>query len=158
MTVRPTRVLEARAFGRYEGPLLLDTHIWIWYLEDNRERMPDGVFALLDRAAGGERLLVSDISYWEVALKSAVGRLSLSLEASVWLRRAESAPGIRFLALDRDTLFLSTRLPGAVHNDPADRILLAAAQLNDVPIVTADRVLIRYAASHASARVMDVRS
>jgi PIN domain nuclease of toxin-antitoxin system len=112
---------------------------------------------LLDRSGAAGALRVSDISYWEVAVKVAKGRLVLSMDVVVWLRRAEQAPGIRFLPLERDIFLLSTRLTGTAHNDPADRMLIAAAQLNSLPLVTADRRIIRYARIHAGTPVVDVR-
>jgi hypothetical protein len=55
------------------------------------------------------------------AVKAAKGKLTLSVDVAIRLQRAEQAPGIRFRALDRPVLLLSTRLPDAGHNDPADR-------------------------------------
>jgi PIN domain nuclease of toxin-antitoxin system len=83
--------------------------------------------------------------------------LLLSIDAGIWLRRAAQAPGIRLLPLDRDILLLSTRLAGAVHNDPADRMLIAAAVLNNLPLVTADRLIIEYAQEHPGTPVVDAR-
>jgi PIN domain nuclease of toxin-antitoxin system len=83
--------------------------------------------------------------------------LTLSVDSTIWLSRAATAPGIRFLPLDRDPLLLSTRLAGAAHNDPADRMLLAIAQLHNLPLVTADVSIIAYAKSHAGTPVVDAR-
>lgn len=142
----------------YAGPLLLDTHIWIWHVEGDATQVAPGTTALLDRSGSDSRLLVSDISYWEVAVKAAKGKLVFSIDAAVWLQRAERAPGIRFLSLDRAILLLSTRLSETVHNDPADRMLIASAQLNSVPLVTADRLIIEYAKVHPGTPVVDVRA
>jgi PIN domain nuclease of toxin-antitoxin system len=141
----------------YDGPLLLDTHIWIWHLEGNDARLAGGLKDLLDRIGSGSGLLVLDISYWEVAVNAASGKLALSLDVAIWLQRAQSAPGIRFLSLDRSILLLSTRLPGSAHNDPADRMLLAAAQINNVPLVTADRLMVEYATVNSGTPVVDAR-
>jgi PIN domain nuclease of toxin-antitoxin system len=92
-----------------------------------------------------------------VAVKSAKGTLTFSVDAGVWLRRAEKAPGIRFLPLDRDVLFQSTRLAGAAHNDPADRMLIATAQLLGIPLVTADRLIIDYATAQPGTPLVDAR-
>ena len=119
--------------------------------------MSSGVRPLLERSGRKSNLLVSDISYWEIAVKSAKGRLTLSVDAAVWLARASAAPGIRFLPLDREVLLLSTRLADSAHNDPADRMLLAVAQLNSVPLVTADKLIVDYAKSHAGTPVVDAR-
>jgi PIN domain nuclease of toxin-antitoxin system len=76
---------------------------------------------------------------------------------AIWLQQAEQAPGIRFRALDRRVLLLSTRLSGSIHNDPADRMLIATAQLANVPLVTADGLIIEYAEDHPGTPVVDAR-
>jgi PIN domain nuclease of toxin-antitoxin system len=136
----------------------LDTHIWVWYLDGDATRMAPGMVPLLDAAASAAHLRVSDISYWEVAVKTAKRSLVFSIDATVWLNRAGKAPGIAFLPLDRDVLLLSTRLPGTMHNDPADRILIAASQLYSLPLVTADAMIIDYAAAHPGTTVIDARA
>jgi PIN domain nuclease of toxin-antitoxin system len=141
----------------YAGPLLLDTHIWLWHLEGDGTRTTADLVPLLDRSGARSNLFVSDISYSEVAVKAAKGKLTLSVDVAVWLQQAERAPGIRFLSLERPVLLLSTRLPGAVHNDPADRMLIASAQLANLPLVTADRFIIEYAQDHPGTPVVDGR-
>lgn len=153
----PSTVWRAGDLDDYAGPLLLDTHIWVWYLEGSAAAMDRKVVPLLERAGAAGQLRVSDISYWEVAVKTAKGKLALAVDAGIWLRRAEQAPGIRFHPLDRDTLLLSTRLAGAAHNDPADRMLIATAQLNGIPLVTADGLIVDYARARPGTPVVDAR-
>jgi len=145
------------ALSTYDGPLLLDTHIWVWHLEGDLTHITPDLVPLLDRSGAAHRLHVSDISYWEVAVKSAKAKLTLSIDATVWLHRAEKAPGIQFLPLERDILLLSTRLPGTAHNDLADRMLIALAQLQNIPLVTVDRLILEYAATHPGTPVVDAR-
>ena len=142
----------------YAGPLLLDTHIWLWHLHGDRSQAAAELWPLLDRSGASSSLFVSDISYWEVAVKASKGRLTFSVDVAVWLQQAEQAPGVRFQPLDRPVLLLSTRLAGAVHNDPADRILIATAQLANLPLVTADRLIIEYAQQHRGTPVVDARA
>jgi PIN domain nuclease of toxin-antitoxin system len=137
--------------------LLLDTHIWVWYLDGDATRLSADAVALLDRVANRGALRVADICYWEVAAKSAKGTLEFAIDAAVWLNRAANAPGIRFLALDRDVLLLSTRLPGTLNNDHVDRMLIATSQLYDLPLVTADRAIIDYARACPGTTVIDAR-
>ncbi len=144
--------------GEYEGPLLLDTHTWIWHVEGDDSHMSSGARALLDRSGAMSRLFVCDISYWEVALKAAKGKITFGVDAAVWLQRAEQAPGIRFRALTRPVLLQSTRLAGAAHSDPADRMLIAMAQLDAIPLVTVDRLIIEYARAQRGTPVVDVRA
>jgi PIN domain nuclease of toxin-antitoxin system len=141
----------------YAGPLLLDTHMWVWMLEGDVGRIAGAAIPLIERAAATGALLVCDISFWEVAVKAAKGKLTLSMDAPIWLRRAERAPGVVYVAIDRTILLQSTRLPGAMHGDPADRMLVAAAQLHAAPLVTVDKRIIDYAAAHYGVPVCDVR-
>ena len=152
-----SRLFTPRDLENSKSALLLDTHIWIWFLEGDTSRIHPAAVQLLERCGGEGNLVVSDISFWEVATKAAKGKLTLSVDATIWLDRARLAPGVRCLPLDRETLILSTRLAGTAHNDPADRMLLAIAQLNNVPLVTTDALIIDYARSHAGTPVVDVR-
>jgi PIN domain nuclease of toxin-antitoxin system len=155
--IRPRSVWRAADLSGYSGPLLLDTHIWIWHLEGDDTHMAPATVPLLNRSGVGAGLRVCDISAWEVAMKAAKGKLHFAIDPMIWLQRAERAPGIRPLALDREILLLSTRLAGAAHNDPVDRMLLAAAQLNNIPLVTADALIIDYAKAHPGTPVVDAR-
>lgn len=151
------RTFTPAALARYAGPLLLDTHIWLWIVEGDDTRLTRDAWGLLDRCAAESNLLVSDISYWEVAVKASKGKLPLTTDPADWLRRAETAPGIRFQPITRQVLLRSTQLGGAAHNDPADRMLMATAQVLGIPLVTADRQIISYARTHAGLQVVDVR-
>lgn len=126
-------------------------------LEGDTGRMSPRAVPLLERAAASRQLFVSDISFWEVALKSAKGKLVLSLDMTIWLRKAERAPGVGYLPLDRTILIQSTRLAGDLHGDPADRILIASAQLHGMSLVTADAVVTTYARITPGVEVCDVR-
>lgn len=119
--------------------------------------MSHAAATLLRRTAARTSLLVSDISFWEVAMKAAKGKLVFSMDAAFWLRRAERAPGIVPIPLSREVLLMSTRLPGEPHGDPADRMLLATAQLQRAPLVTVDEGIISYAKRQAGLPVCDAR-
>ena len=152
------RVWTPADLAAYEGPLLLDTHVWIWHLEGDETRFAKGTSALLDRSGAQGRLFVCDISWWEVAVKAAKGKLQFSMDAAFWLRRAERAPGIVPIPLSREILLMSTRLPGQPHGDPADRMLLATAQLQRAPLVTVDEEIIAYARRQRGIPVCDARA
>lgn len=129
--------------------LLLDTHVWVRYLENDRKRLSKKVADYVATADAEGEVLVSDISFWEVANKSTRTKL-FSIDAIVWLQRAAEAPALRYIPLERAALIQSTRLIGTPPRDPADRILIATAQLNDATLVTADAKIIEYArATHA---------
>ncbi|MDP2959124.1 MAG: type II toxin-antitoxin system VapC family toxin [Longimicrobiales bacterium] len=128
------------------GPLLvLDTHVWLWAVEGMTEAMsPQSVDAL--QAAGRRGLVaVSAISVWEVAMLEARGRISLSRPVEEWVRAALRAPGVRLLELSPEIAVESTRLPGALRGDPADRMLAASARITGGRLATRDRALVEYA-------------
>jgi PIN domain nuclease of toxin-antitoxin system len=151
------KIVKPRA-SQYDGEsLLLDTHVWLWYLDGAERELSAAAIELLRVANRARQLLVSDVSVWEVGTKVAKGRLRLALDVSMWVARAERAPGMTFLPLDRATLLLSTALPGEPHGDPADRMLIATALLQQCALVTSDRGIMAYARSAATFMVVDVR-
>lgn len=125
--------------------LLLDTHTWLWLVQ-GEQQFSDENLALIEQAAQEARLRVSAISVWEVAMLEAKGRIALSLDCHTWVRRALAAPGLGLATLEPDILIDSSRLPGAFHGDPADRIIVATAQALGACVLTRDRKILEYAA------------
>ena len=142
---------------RLVGPALVDTHIWLWYLDGAADAMSDEAVGLLRRIARTSGLLVSDMSVWEVGTKAANGKLTLAPSVAGWLARAEDQPGFGFYPLDRMALLASTQLPDPIHGDPVDRILIAHAAAGAIPLVTADTSIIEHAEQTKSVSVCDAR-
>lgn len=117
--------------------LLLDTHVWFWWVQDPI-RIPTKTLHRLEMEEQNGSLLVSAVSIWEIALKTSVGKLELPLDVRSWISAAQSYPAIRILPLSADVALESTLLPGTFHNDPADRFLVALSRAKNVPLVTAD--------------------
>ncbi len=127
-------------------------------LNGETERMSSTVIKLLKDEAKAGLLLVSDISFWEVANKSAKGKLSLAIDPVIWLEKAGGAPGVSYLEVDRASFIQSTRLRGEPPSDPVDRILLATALLNGASLVTCDQEVIEYARRERGVSVCDART
>jgi PIN domain nuclease of toxin-antitoxin system len=127
---------------------LLHTDVWLALLNGDDTRFSKSALKTLATAASKDQLLVSDASVWEVARRSAAGTLTLWPTLDDWLKRAGSAPGISYLSVDRETLVLSTRVPGVFYGTDTDRILLATAALNGIGIATADRSMLEYGKQH----------
>ncbi len=142
---------------RRRDPLLLDTHAWVWTLDGRRDAMVAQAAVLIEAAARDGRLYVSDISFWEVSLKAARKRLAFSIDPTLWLSKAADAPGIRGLPLTREVLIQSTLLPDTLHGDPADRMLIAQAQLSGCSLLTCDQRIVAFATSHRGIPVCDAR-
>lgn len=153
----PHRVGRTRRRSRGAGPLLLlDTHVWVWVLEGVEGELAPACVKAVERAADGGGLRVSAISVWEVATLEAGGRLRFTVDIEEWVRRALGAPGLRLVGLEPEIAVESTRLPGRLHGDPADRILVATARRIGATLATRDRRLLDYGgAGHLS--ILDAR-
>ncbi len=128
--------------------LLLDTHIWIWLMNGERQQLGSVAIEAIEQAAAGGRVYVSAISVWEVSMLDSKGRIRLSRDCSEWVHQALAAPGLHLLPLSPDIAVASSRLPGAFPGDPADRILAASARLMNLTLVTRDQRILEYGAMH----------
>jgi len=116
--------------------ILLDTHIWIWWVHEDMTRWD--LMRPLQDLYGADELAVSVISCWEVAKLVEHRRLDLGRNLDEWLFDALDASGIRLLPLTRRIAVEACRLPGEFHRDPADQIIVATARVHNVPLITAD--------------------
>ena len=119
---------------------LLDTHIWIWSLEDPR-KLNKKVFAALSNPKS--ELWLSPMSVWEFLLLAERGRLKLhgGTTAHQWVDEAFSKAPIQEAPLTREVSLASRQLP-FVHDDPADRFIGATAAVYDLTLVTSDERLL----------------
>lgn len=136
--------------------LLLDTHVWLWFALGDAGRMTKPARKKIEDAAHGGRLAVSAISVWEIGMLEAKGRIALGLPCEKWATAALALPGLRLIGLEPEIAIASSRLPGAIHGDPADRILAATARARDAVLATADERLLEYGKAGLM-RVLDVR-
>ena len=116
---------------------LLDTHAWVWLVRGDPQAKP------IASLPAGTVLGLASISVWEVGMLEAKGRLVLQPDARTWVQAASS--GLRLLPLDAEAALLASRLPGQMHGDPADRIIVATAQILKVHLLTADTRILQYA-------------
>lgn len=123
--------------------VLLDTHAWVWLLNGDRRLGPKARKAVQRSLAEGA-VQVSAISPWEVAMLVAKGRLILDRDVDAWVRAALAVPGIRLEPLSPEVAVASTRLPGTIHPDPADRIIAATVRHLGSTLLTADQLLLGY--------------
>ena len=123
--------------------ILLDTHAWVWWLSAP-ESLPEPSRLAIDEARRHSRLLVSSISVWEVALLVSKGRLQLTLPVEDWISKAEALSFLKFVPVDNAIALRSVHLPGSLHPDPADRIIVATAMDRRVALVTKDERLRAY--------------
>jgi PIN domain nuclease of toxin-antitoxin system len=124
--------------------LILDTCVCLWLVEG--ADIGAGAQAAVLHASRDGDLWVSPFSAWEVALLLKKDRIDLSLGADDWYRRLLSLWGVREAKLTPEILIDSVNLPGRIHGDPADRIMIATARQLDATLVTRDATIEAYAA------------
>jgi PIN domain nuclease of toxin-antitoxin system len=114
--------------------LLLDTCTFLW-IATEPERVPE---AVLERFQDPEvPVFLSAASAWEIALKSALGRLTLPEPPERFVPTCREQHRIEALAIDEESALRVRQLP-AHHRDPFDRILVAQALVNGLSIATPD--------------------
>ncbi len=122
--------------------ILLDTHVWVWWVAAAPELSHRHAQLLQEHEATG--IGVSIISCWEVATLIARRRLVVDRPALVWIEAALRCPGVMLVDLTPRIAVESTHLPGEFHRDPADRMLVATANTLACPLVTQDEKILRY--------------
>jgi PIN domain nuclease of toxin-antitoxin system len=121
--------------------ILLDTHVAIWTLR-NEAALGTKARTLVRSALETGELAISAISFWEMALLIAKGRLRTLKDAREQRQRMVNA-GLRELPLTGEIAILAVELEG-LHGDPADRFIAATAIAHNAILVTADAALLSW--------------
>ena len=129
--------------------LLLDTHAAIWLVDGVLDQES---FALILDAGRSGQCFVSPVTAWEIGLLTRARRTgpaprSFLPDAQTWYATMLAGPVLRETALTSRILIASSQLPGTVHGDPADRMLIATARINGLQLMTRDRKILDYASA-----------
>ena len=119
--------------------LLLDTNVLLWWLNDAARIRPE-VIAVI--AEPENEAFVSAASAWEIAIKFAIGKLSVPHPRD-WLPQQMAENRFRPLPIGHDHALAAADLP-RLHSDPFDRMLVVQAKLGQLALVTADQGLAAY--------------
>jgi PIN domain nuclease of toxin-antitoxin system len=131
------------AASRPEG-LLLDTHIWLRYLGISGNLRVSSLPTLQAAEISGN-LYLSVYSIWETAMLVRDGRLNLNTDVRLWTQQALAQPGYSLLPFTPEIAIESVNLPEPVHKDPADRIIIATARVQNLTLVTRDKEVLAFA-------------
>jgi PIN domain nuclease of toxin-antitoxin system len=117
--------------------VLLDTHIWLWWLTRSKE-LPRSYRNAIDKIADQQVPKISAISLWEAQMLAAKGRLTPTQPFNIWIRAMAAPTVVEVLALDVDVVNALNELPTTFHGDPADRLIVATALAHQLPLATLD--------------------
>lgn len=120
--------------------ILLDTHTFLWW-ESNASLLSEAAFAACQ--SPDNVLLLSIASLWEIQIKSQLGKLTLTEPLKMKVERQKEINGLVILPVEEEHVYTLSRL-GSHHRDPFDRILIAQAIAEEVPIVTQDPLVFQY--------------
>ena len=122
--------------------ILLDTHIWVWWVQGGRSLTRKISDVIKTNESSG--LGVSIISYWEISKLVERGRIDLHCEISKWISQAAAYPHIKVIDLSPEICVESTLLPKPFHRDPADQLIVATSRCLKIPILTVDAKIVAY--------------
>lgn len=122
--------------------ILLDTHVWVWWVQGDPVLPPPmrGILEVNEKYGLG----VSVISCLEVARLVAYRRLTLPKPVLQWVEEALRYPHVKLIELSPEIAVESTQLPEPFHKDPSDRIIVATARRLNVPLATTDGLIRQY--------------
>jgi|SRR5688572_10956311 PIN domain nuclease of toxin-antitoxin system len=121
--------------------ILLDTHTFIWFVMGNTKI--SAVARTLIEADNNEKI-VSTASLWEIAVKLSIGKLNLALSFDEFVSKQLYGNGFDLLKIETGHISSVSTLP-LHHRDPFDRLLIAQAIVENIPVVSADKAFDSYA-------------
>ena len=129
--------------SKVEKGILLDTHTWIW-LFGGLQELSQTTIDRINKAGKQGKVFISAISVWELSMLVAKNRITLSKPINQWIEESFSQPGVNLALLTPKIAIESSFLPGDFHGDPADRIIVATARIENLILLTRDKKILSY--------------
>lgn len=123
--------------------ILLDTHIWIWYVNGN-ESLNKSVRKTITSALYHHEAALAAISLWEICMLNKKQRIILEMPCLEWINKSLELTHVRVLPITPAIAEESCRLPGDFHPDPADCLITATARVEGLTLVTRDKHILNY--------------
>ncbi len=111
-----------------------------WFAKDSRLSKKQG--RTIQQASPERPLLIANISLWEIANLHSLGRIALNIPIREWLETATAPPLVQRIDLSPAIAAGVAGLPSTFHRDPADRIIVATAQIFGATLLTHDSRII----------------
>jgi PIN domain nuclease of toxin-antitoxin system len=120
--------------------LLLDSHVFLWFVWDDPQLSSTAKALIVDPA---NEKLISAATYWEIAIKVGIGKLDLGEPFRAFVGREIARNNFTILPIEVDHAAVVTAL-AFHHRDPFDRMLIAQARWEAIPIISSDNVFDSY--------------
>lgn len=121
--------------------ILLDTHVWIWSMED-KSKIGKKALQLLNNSA--HTLYISPISTLEIAQLLIKNRIRFTSSIEHWIDQSITRLKLTTSPITHQVSVEAYRLGESFHGDPADRILVSTAKLMNCPLMTADQTILSF--------------
>jgi len=123
--------------------IVLDTHVLLWWVSDP-EKLSKKAQQRINQEQKDGTILISSISIWEIAMLVSKKKLALAMDTNRWIETIEALPFVTFVPVDNTIAIKSVTLPGELHANPADRIIIATAREKGIPLITCDEKIRNY--------------
>ena len=120
--------------------VLLDTHTFLWFLLEDPQLSPTASDVIIDPTNDIE---VSPATYWEIAIKISLGKYELPEPYDIFIEREIATNDFHILPIEPKHTAVLTTLPFH-HRDPFDRLLIAQAMVEAIPILSIDTAFDSY--------------
>jgi PIN domain nuclease of toxin-antitoxin system len=120
--------------------LILDTHVFLWYIVGDARLPTTFRDAIRDPA---NEVFLSVASVWEAVIKFGIGKLPLPAPPAEYMPLQRRRHGIASLSIDEGALVHVSKLP-QLHRDPFDRMIMGQALQHDLTVVTVDAAVRSY--------------
>jgi PIN domain nuclease of toxin-antitoxin system len=120
--------------------IVLDTHIWLWFINGNLDRFPSH---WLDKIESASRVGVSPVSCYEISLAHNRGRIELPSTAQSWFQASLETVGIELFPITEAIAASAVEL-SPVHKDPFDRLIIATTLVYGAKLASVDSLFSRY--------------
>ncbi len=119
-----------------KSKFLLDTHIFIWWMEKNK-RLSDDLFDLINLSEN--EIFLSVATVWEIIIKKTKKKLKLSQD----IKEAIDRNNFKVLPIEIAHILAIEKMP-LIHGDPFDRILISQSKVEDLILITSDEKIWKY--------------
>ena len=122
--------------------IIIDTHIIIWDAL-KPEMLSKKAKSALKKANDSDGIIISDISLWEIAMFVNKKRIEINVPYLEFIKLVKSANNYINQGINPEIADISVSFPAEINADPADRIICATSVYKNIPLITADKNLIK---------------